>query len=215
MDRAAFFAAIRAPLFGGHMTQPQVDGMVRILDYMDAKPVRDVRWQAYMLATVLHETGATLQPVTEQGGDAYLRAKPYWPFVGRGLVQITWRRNYATFGKRLGIDLIGNPDMALTWDVALPVLVIGMSLGLFTGVGLPRYFGARVDDPVQARRIVNGMDRAQLVASYHRTFLAALTEAPVAMQPQQLHARPVPVVDDQQGAADRLNQQQLDALHGG
>ena len=62
---------------------------------------------------------------------------------------------------------------------------------------------------------MNGMDRAPLVASYYRTFLAALTEAPVAMQPQQLHARPVPVVDDQEGAADRLNQQELDALHGG
>jgi len=48
-----------------------------------------------------------------------------------------------------------------------------------------------------------------------RASRAALIEAPVAMQPQQLHARPVEVVDDQEGEADRLNQQELDALHGG
>ena len=217
-DRAAFFNAIRAPLFGGHLTASQVDGMIRILDYMDAKPVLDVRWRAYMLATTFHETGATIQPVREAGGEAYLRSKPYYPWVGEGLVQVTWEVNARKFGAL-------QPGDCMTWPVALRALVDGMVGGMFTGRKLGQYFAAKVDDPVNARRIINGLDRAEMVAGYHRQFLAALGGLPVAVQPQQLHGRPspvsapmvrpVPVASAGDAETDRLNAASLEAARAG
>ena len=35
------------------------------------------------------------------------------PYFGRGLIQLTGKSNYETYGKILGIDLVGNADLAL------------------------------------------------------------------------------------------------------
>ena len=46
---------------------------------------------------------------------------------------------------------------------------------MFTGVGLPRYFGETADDPVSARRIINGTDHAADIAAIQlHAFLAGL-----------------------------------------
>jgi hypothetical protein len=50
-----------------------------------------------------------------------------------------------------------------------------MKGGMLTGVGLPRYFNDTTDDPVNARRIVNGTDRANDIAVIHAGFLAGLS----------------------------------------
>jgi predicted chitinase/cell wall-associated NlpC family hydrolase len=44
-------------------------------------------------------------------------------FKGRGFIQITGRANYREYGRKLGIDLEGNPDLALRPDVAAKILV--------------------------------------------------------------------------------------------
>jgi putative chitinase len=49
-----------------------------------------------------------------------------------------------------------------------------MTLGLFTGKKLSHYFNDNIDDPVGARRIVNGTDKAKLIALYHKNFLDAI-----------------------------------------
>jgi putative chitinase len=36
-----------------------------------------------------------------------------WRYIGRGFKQLTGRANYARFGDILGIDLVGNPDLAI------------------------------------------------------------------------------------------------------
>ena len=61
-------------------------------------------------------------------------------------------------------------------------MIEGMTRGLsgrgdFTGLSLEVFFNDRRDDPLQARRIVNGMDRAAHIAGYHFLFLAALRHA--------------------------------------
>jgi putative chitinase len=33
-------------------------------------------------------------------------------FIGRGVLQLTGRANYADYGKKLGLDLVGNPELA-------------------------------------------------------------------------------------------------------
>ena len=110
-----------------------------------------------------------------KAGDGYL-------FRGRGFVQITGRRNYTAFGKRLGIDLAGKPDLALTLEYATRIIFDGMEDGVFTGKKLSQYFSDQTEDPVNARRIVNGTDKAGLIEDYYYAFLGAL-KAAVAKNP--------------------------------
>jgi len=170
MNRETFFAYVRRAPFGGRLTTGQVDGMNRILDEWERRGLTDVRWLAYMLATTFHETAAKMQPIREMGSEAYLRRKPYYPWVGEGLVQVTWEANARKFGATKPGDL-------LTWPKALRALFEGMTKGMFTGKKLADYFSATKDDPVNARRIVNGTDKAQLIAGYHASFLGAIQNA--------------------------------------
>lgn len=188
IDRKKFFDVVRAKLFGGTLAQGQVDGMNAILDEWEHRGLIDLRWLAYMLATALHETNATMQAVVEAYwlSEAWRKTHlRYWPFYGRGLVQLTWEINYAKMTKALqgqfpGIDLVANPDEALRMDVAVAVIFEGMlraetGVGDFTGRSLEMFFNETTDKPTDARTIINGTDKAPLIADYHYDFLRALT----------------------------------------
>lgn len=171
MDRAYFFNRIRQSVFGGRMTQSQVDGVTKILNYRDSKwPKMPNDELAYLLATVTHETGHTMQPVREAGGERYLRSKPYYPWVGEGLVQVTWKENAIKFGAKKPGDL-------MTWPIALRAAFEGMIKGMFTGKKLADYIKDGRADYVGARRIINGTDRAKLVAHYARAFQDAFKQS--------------------------------------
>ncbi len=180
------------------MAQDQVDGMTAILDAWEAwEPVNldlapNLRWLAYALATTFHETGQRMQPVSEVGqgrGHDYGIPDPVTGqvYYGRGLVQLTWKANYQVQGQRLGIDLEHNPELALGPETAANIMLHGMAAGSFTGRRLGQYFGTNPaqNDPVNARRIINGTDCATLIASYHRVFLSAV-------QPPAPVGKPVP-----------------------
>ncbi len=167
IDRKPFFDTVRASLFNGSLSASQVDGMNRILDEWIRSQMSDLRFLAYMLATVFHETAFTMQPIREMGSDAYLRSKPYYPWVGEGLVQVTWEANARKFGATA-------PGQLMSWPLCLKPLFDGMTRGMFTGKRLADYFNAATDDPVNARRIINGIDKANTIAHYHSLFLAAL-----------------------------------------
>jgi putative chitinase len=151
-----------------------------------------VQQLAYLLATTYHETAGTMRPLEEYGrGKGYdygkmldmgkgpgrrvaCTAPPHF-YYGRGYVQLTWLSNYRAAGRKLGLDLAGNPALALQPDVAARILVRGIVEGWFTGKKLSQYFTPLGADPVQARRTVNGLDKAELIAGYHVKFLHALT----------------------------------------
>lgn len=182
IDRAKFFtdAGVLA-LFRGDYSPRQAAGLNTILDEWQGRAgFTDLRWLAYMLATVFHETARTMQPIEEYGkgsGLAYGEPDPETgqTYYGRGYVQLTWKANYAKMATLTGADLVGHPELALDPKIAALVMFEGMRSGLFTGVGLPRYFNDTTDDPVNARRVINGTDKAEMIADYHRAFLAALT----------------------------------------
>ena len=181
-DRSIFFSKVRASLFSGSLSQSQVDGMNYMLDvYERDYNWPDLRWIVYAFATAYHETAFTMQPIKEYGGDSYLRSKPYYPYYGRGYVQLTWEDNYRKMGSKLGVNMLGdNKDRALEPAIAAEVMYAGMRDGDFTGKKLSDYFSATVNDPVNARRIINGTDKAQTIAGYHEKFLAAFKDSSIS-----------------------------------
>lgn len=42
-----------------------------------------------------------------------------WTYRGRGILQTTGRESYAKFGKRCGVDFVGDPDLVVSADHAL------------------------------------------------------------------------------------------------
>jgi hypothetical protein len=182
IHRRYFFDFMRVNLFKT-FTQAQVDGLNIFLDWYDTEnpPLPDRyhlgdRDFAYVLATTYHETGATCQPIREYGSDTYLRGKPYFPYYGRGYVQLTWQANYQTQDSKLGLEgmLVQDADLALDPDVALKVILGGMADGDFTGKKLADFFTDQTTDWYNARTIVNGHDCATDIAGYAGLFCDAL-----------------------------------------
>jgi hypothetical protein len=174
-DASAFFSKWREEF--GTLSQNEVEGINALLAEMDGWP--DKRWWAYVLATAWHETNSTMQPIPEIGrgkGQPYGKPDPVTGeiYYGRGFVQLTWKENYARMGKALGLDLVDKPNLALKAEIASEIMILGMEKGLFTGKGLSDYFDGDTNDPVNARRIVNGTDKAKLIAGYHAKALAAV-----------------------------------------
>jgi predicted chitinase len=162
--------------------------------------IRTINWLAYMLATAFHETAQTMQPIDEYGDNAYFtemyegradlgNTQPGdgAKFHGRGLVQLTGRLNY---GKMTGIvqgfypecpDLTVSPDSAKNDEYAVVIMFYGMFVGTFTGYALKNFLGdpekGQIEDFYNARRIINGLDRAGTIESYAKSFNAALHSA--------------------------------------
>jgi putative chitinase len=184
-DRETYFAHVRDTLFGGALSQQQVDGQSVILAVWEYQaggtPMTDTRWLAYMLATVYHECATRMWPTTEYGSQAYLQGKPYWPYFGRGFVQLTWEDNYDKASKALSLiddrDLVAHPEVALDSLISARVMFRGMAEGWFTGRKLGQYFNDDTDDPVNARQIINGNDDDEMIADYHNEFYKALIAA--------------------------------------
>ncbi len=186
MDRAKFYAALRTdPRMPNHYNASQVEGFEHVLDTIDGQPLA---YQAYMLATPWWETGQTMQPVREAFnlGEAWRKAHlRYYPWYGRGYVQVTWETNYkkldAEAAKRGLIkpgELLANADLAMRPDIAALALREGMLQGWFTGVKMSTFLpAAGMATRVQymhARRIINGNDRADLIEDFAQAFEKAL-----------------------------------------
>lgn len=207
MSNAAFFAAIR-PLFGGALSQSQVDGVNHILSATKGLPKS---YRAYLLATTHHETAKTMMPVREtlastdkaavarlekawKDGKLKWVKTPYWRFdkdgktwLGRGYVQLTHKANYQKAGKLIGVDLVSNPNAAMVPQIAAKVLVDGSVQGIFTGKRLGDYLPG---DYVGARRVINGTDKAETIAGLARGYEAALNHFDYAPEEAAAPAKP-------------------------
>lgn len=186
INRERFFNSVRKSLFGGKLTADRVSTMDTFFDQWEYYGLADIRWLAYMLATTYWETARTMMPIAEYGkgkGRKYgvRHPKTGQVYYGRGFVQLTWYANYLKMGKLLGIaDLVTKPDRALEPAVATEIMFEGMTTGKsfagdFTGKHLGNYFNAKTNDPIGARRIINGNDKAKEIAEIYKKFLVALT----------------------------------------
>lgn len=185
----------------GKLNQTQVSGIDNLLGYIELdNDVSDIRWAAYMLATIKLECADTFQPITERGAKSYFNkyetGTPIgkrlgntvpgdgYLFRGRGYVQITGRANYQKMSTALGLtgddDLIIHPDHALHPDVAYRIMSYGMRMGSFTGKKLSDYINATNCDYKSVRRIINGQDRAVDIKGYAVNFEAVLNTSLIA-----------------------------------
>lgn len=178
INRTNFYIAVKLNLFKS-ISDKQKQGMDAILDYWEANGFHDGRHLAYIFATTYHETARTMQPIEEYGKG---KTRPYGKpdpitaltYYGRGFVQLTWKDNYKKAGELVGFDLVNHPKMALDLAYSTKILVEGMTVGLFTGKKLSNYFNDQVTDPIGARKIINGRDKAELIAGYYEIFLDAI-----------------------------------------
>lgn len=174
MDKEIFYDDVRNELFGGRLTQPQVDGMEIILNFWENPPVQptgdfkvhwDIRslgWLAYMLATTYHETAYTMQPISEYGSKAYFTSlyenrtdlgntQPGdgAKFHGRGFVQLTGRRNYTRMTPIVRDFYPDAPDFTENPEaVKQPeYAVVIMFYGMFLGIFTGRALKHYIGDP--------------------------------------------------------------------
>ena len=196
-----FFALVKQTALGPTLDASEVSGCNAITAAMQGAPIGHA---AYALATAYLETGHTMQPVLEAnwlskpqreryffrmydiGGDRPNVARQLGnlspgdgvKFCGRGYVQATGRRNYKLASDKLGVDLIADPDKAMLPDIAAQVMRMGMDEGWFTGKSLRSFLPddgrATWGQFVQARRIINGQDRAAVIADAAVKFQDAL-----------------------------------------
>jgi predicted chitinase len=140
---------------------------------------------AYVLATVEHETANTFKPVREAfwlSEDWREQNFWYYPYYGRGYVQLTHRDNYQTYSNLLNIDLVSNPDKVMEPKIALFILVDGMAKGRFTGHRLGQYVNANKTDFVEARRVINGRDKAHPIANLAESWLSKISSLEAALE---------------------------------
>lgn len=170
--------------------------------------MESLRWLAYILGTSMHESNDTFAPVVEgywikpeskrvaalynyysKNNPKALRTifpngKYGTAFYGRGrVVQLTHDFNYKSASFKIYNDnrLYKNPELIIT-DVNCDMAVTfrGMLEGWFTGYKLAQFFplGSNKANWAGARKIINGLDKANLIAGYAMKFYDCLRFEP-------------------------------------
>lgn len=196
-DHGKFFTGYRATF--GKLSQDTVDGLELLGRNMEEDPdlKGHLQWAAYILATVKHECANRWRPITEFGNKAYfekyetgtplgMRLGNTEPgdgfrYRGRGYVQITGRANYRRLSNQLGLgpeeNLEADPDQALRPMISYRIMSSGMRKGSFTGKKLADFIKPESCDYRNARKIINGLDKADLIAEYATKLEAILRDA--------------------------------------
>ncbi len=175
-------------VFDKKLKPDQIKGMEAVL--AAAKSAKwPIAYTAYALATACHETAYTMQPVreafwlSEKWRRSHLR---YYPYYGRGYVQLTWKCNYKKADQELNLGggLINDLDLAMDPNIAANVMAKGMQEGWFCGDKsgkrhtlkrhVPSRVKAKIDQFTSARRIINGTDKAKKIAGEAMKFQTAL-----------------------------------------
>lgn len=207
-------------VFGTSLSRKQVDGTENLLDVWEEYYSDDpVEYLASDLGTAYLETGHTMQPITERGRRSYFnKYEPGTPigrvlgntlkgdgyrYRGEGHVMNTGRRNAGVATKRLNevfglhLDLVARPHERGDPFVSAHSLFLGNKEGWWTGKELSDYIDGvdEGDDEdlrefINARRVVNGTDRARDIGRYSLAFERALRAAGGFENKPREHAQP-------------------------
>lgn len=143
----------------------------------------------YCLGTTALETNYTMKPVEEayylNNAEAWRKRNlRYWPWHGRGYVQLTFEFNYQRATDELNVDFITDPTLAMVPKHAAMILIKGCRDGWFTGKKLGDYITLKRSDFVGARAVVNGSDRAELIAALATDYDQALLAEGYGVDPE-------------------------------
>lgn len=181
-NEKAFYDTARLTLFGGRLTPLQVERVGILLRELVNTPAMAVKMGAYILATAHHETDRFVAMEEYASGAAYegrASLENREPgdgtrFKGRGYPGLTGRKNYEWASNVTGRDLIADPSLASDPLISARLIIDGMLTGAFTGVGLGRFINSEKTDYVNARKTVNGLDRAEIIADIAERYEVAL-----------------------------------------
>jgi len=127
----------------------------------------------HYFAQVVPETGyLRLMKESDSKDGSYLRGKAYYPYYGRGLIQLTWAENYKKYGEFRGFrkteaspatyhEAGWNPDMLLVtsnsnYNAANCADSAGYYIAGYAGMVMKMDQGISVDDVIAVSRCVNG-----------------------------------------------------------
>lgn len=183
INRKYFFDKYRERY--GKLTSSKVKALDFLISKLETGRFKLETQMGYILATIMHETNGTFEPVIEGywlGNNRknklynyYLGKNPkalksIFPngvngltYEGRGYVQLTHDYNYEAFG------LKDKPDDAMNPETAFMIIEKGFANGQF-GHKLQSHINETKTDYVNARRCVNGTDKARLIAGYAQVF---------------------------------------------
>jgi hypothetical protein len=147
----------------GELDDNQQSTIRRIVHAFNYYGDGDVYKLAYILATVDAECSFESKREYRTSTNVY---KEYWTtnYMGRGLVQLTHKSNYLKASNLLGVDFVSYPDKVMELRYAVPILVQGMMTGMFTRKKLGDYINEHQIDLYNARRVINGLDKASSIA---------------------------------------------------
>jgi hypothetical protein len=183
IDRKYFFDNIPFPI----SQKQEIDFLLTKFD--ESELLDCLHKYAYFLATAKKETAGTFKPVIEGYWIKNNRKEKLYSYYshnnpealktifpngitgvsyeGRGYVQVTHKYNYGKFRNIISIkydvDITENPDIICeNKDIAFDICELGMSERAFsfTGKILNDYFNSSKNDFYNARKIINGLDRA-------------------------------------------------------
>lgn len=197
MDLKKFYDSVRKDI---QLTDANVAGFDKVLSYLEQHE-DNLQHAANITATAFWETGRTMQPVKEAywlSEDWRKKNLRYFPYYGRGYVQLTWDYNYKKASDYFGVDFVKNPDLVMKPEYALPILVVGMNEGWFTGKKLSDYIDDIDEDDkedlrefINARRIVNGTDKQVEIGNLSLVFEKGLKAAGYRLQSTEKPVEPV------------------------
>lgn len=186
-------------------------------------PFKD-RPDSFLMQFLRNPQGLANYVYANRNGNGDMKSGDGYRYRGRGLVQLTFKSNYASFG------IAANPDAAHDMDTAVRVLVDGMLRGQF-GKKLSAFGNDEASFDAKGARASVSSDKGALIATHYQAFLGALkatdevvaSVVPDASRPDAApsavellaDARPVAIPDDVPASKSGIVQTILGTLSGG
>lgn len=185
-----FYNRVEQTLFYGSLPDFQKEPLTHMEAEFTRRGMTSVEQLAYIMATAYHETDRfkAYSEYGKGGKSKYAAAHALYNkgtarYYGRGWVMLTWLGNYAKMAIKASValgkeyDIVNKPDLILEHgELNAFITFEGMIQGVFTGRDLESHINDDETDYVNARRVINGLDKAELVAEYAEKFYGALED---------------------------------------